>query len=116
VVGTALSGGFLAHGLQATQILALDDPGVRIHAMHKPATARITRRSVAELDELAATLPPLSYQVRDWATLGLCRALLTVQNADQPTRQDVARARAALAEAVTAARAVRDLLTAQWPG
>ena len=28
VVGKALSGGFLAHGLQAQQILALDDPGV----------------------------------------------------------------------------------------
>jgi biotin-independent malonate decarboxylase gamma subunit len=42
VVGTALSGGFLAHGLQANQIVALNDPGVEIHAMHKAAAARIT--------------------------------------------------------------------------
>ena len=57
VVGTALSGGFLTHGLQAAAIVALDDPGVEIHAMHKPAAARITRRSVDELDRLGDARP-----------------------------------------------------------
>ena len=73
VVGTALSGGFLAHGLQANQILALDDPGVEIHAMHKAAAARITLRTVEELDELAKTILPMSYDVRDWAQAGFLR-------------------------------------------
>ena len=77
VVGTALSGGFLAHGLQANQVLALDDPGVEIHAMHKAAAARITLRTVAELDELAKRVPPLSYDVHDWQSLGICDELIS---------------------------------------
>ncbi|HYZ66692.1 MAG TPA: biotin-independent malonate decarboxylase subunit beta [Mycobacterium sp.] len=137
VVGHALSGGFLAHGLQAQQILALDDPGVEIHAMHKSAAARITLRTVAELEKLAETVVPLSYNVRDWAQLGLCDGLLTVSNADDPTADDVAAGRTAIDAAIaaarsgprdlsnrldspgaltnrTASRAVRDLMSAQW--
>ncbi len=138
VVGKALSGGFLAHGLQASQILALDDPGVEIHAMHKAAAARITLRTVEQLDELAKSIPPLSYDVRQWATLGFCDGLLTVEDADNPTDADVRTVLAAIATAVSrartgptdlshrldsaqavkvraASRAVRDALTAQWP-
>jgi biotin-independent malonate decarboxylase beta subunit/biotin-independent malonate decarboxylase gamma subunit len=140
VVGTALSGGFLTHGLQANQILALDDPGVEIHAMHKAAAARITLRTVDELDELAKTIAPLSYRVEDWAKLGFCDGLLKVENADSPTAQDIEAVRAAIADAVQrarsgpvdlssrldsdaavtarrASRAVRDRLARQWnPG
>ncbi|HST65512.1 MAG TPA: biotin-independent malonate decarboxylase subunit gamma, partial [Mycobacteriales bacterium] len=104
VVGSAISGGFLAHGLQAAQILALDDPGVEIHAMHKPAAARITRRTVAELDELARTVVPLSFDVRDWARLGFCDGLLDVEDADAPTAADVESVRRAVAAAVERAR------------
>ena len=137
VVGTALSGGFLTHGLQANQILALDDPGVEIHAMHKAAAARITLRTVDELDELAKTIVPLSYRVGDWAKLGFCDGLLKVENADTPTAHDVEMVDAAIADAVQrarsgpvdlsnrldsdaavtmrhASRAVRDLLARQW--
>ncbi|MDH2426104.1 biotin-independent malonate decarboxylase subunit gamma [Sphaerisporangium sp. TRM90804] len=137
VVGTALSGGLLAHGLQANQIVALDDPGVVIHAMHKEAAARVTLRTVAELDELARRIPPLSYDVADWAKLGLCDELLRVQNAGSPTGEDVRKAKDALAAAVGrarrgprdlgnrltspgasqtrgASRRVREALTAQW--
>ncbi|MFB4284078.1 biotin-independent malonate decarboxylase subunit gamma [Nonomuraea sp. MTCD27] len=137
VVGTALSGGLLAHGLQASQILALDDPGVVIHAMHKQAAAKVTLRSVAELDELAKRVPPLSYDVADWAKLGLCDDLLEVDDADDPTERDVRRAKDALTAAVqrarggprdlsnrltspgaqqtrTASRRIREALAAQW--
>ena len=137
VVGTALSGGFLAHGLQASQILALDDPGVEIHAMAKRAAARITLRTVEQLDEFAKTIPPLSYNVRDWATLGFCDGLLSVDNADAPTERDVHAVAQAITDAIArarsgptdlsnrlesddaktnrkASRAVRDLLVRQW--
>ena len=137
VVGHALSGGFLAHGLQAQQILALDDPGVEIHAMHKSAAARITLRTVEELDELAKTVVPLSYNVRDWAQLGLCDGLLSVSDADDPTAADVDAVRQAVTAAIAAARsgprdlsnrlesagaltnrkasrAIRDAMSAQW--
>ncbi|BDZ48560.1 biotin-independent malonate decarboxylase subunit beta [Frondihabitans sucicola] len=114
VVGTALSGGFLAHGLQANQILALDDPAVEIHAMHKPAAARITRRTVAELDELATRIPPLSYDVRDWATLGLCNGLLPVVDADHPTGDEVALVNKQIGAAVRRARAGDRGLSGRW--
>lgn len=137
VVGSALSGGFLTHGLQANQILALDDPGVEIHAMHREAAARITLRTVEELDELAKTITPLSYHVGDWATLGLCDGLLPVDAADNPTPTDVEAVSAAVSAAITrsrsgptdlsnrldsadavrtrhASRAVRELLARQW--
>ena len=137
VVGTALSGGFLTHGLQANQILALDDPGVEIHAMHRAAAARITLRTVAELDELAKTITPLSYRVSDWATLGFCDGLLPVDDADAPTPSDIATVTAAIGDAIErarhapadlssrldspaaaqtrgASRAVRDLLSREW--
>lgn len=137
VVGTALSGGFLTHGLQANRILALDDPGVEIHAMHRAAAARITLRTVEELDELAKTVTPLSYRVSDWATLGFCDGLLAVRDAQAPTPEDVETVLAAIDAAVddarsgptdlshrldsaaaartrSASRAVRDLLARQW--
>jgi len=104
VVGSAISGGFLGHGLQASQILALDDDKIEIQAIHKPAAARITLRTIAELDELAKTVTPLSFDVRVWATLGYCDGLLKVSDADQPSSADVDLARGALADAVTRAR------------
>ncbi|MET8155009.1 biotin-independent malonate decarboxylase subunit beta [Sphaerisporangium sp. NPDC005289] len=137
IVGTALSGGFLAHGSQAGRMLALDDPKVVIHAMHEQAAARVTRRTVAELEELARRIPPLSYDVADWAKLGLCDELLDVGDADEPTGEDVRRVRAALTAAVgrarhgprdlsdrltspaalrtrAASRRIHEALTAQW--
>jgi len=137
VVGQALSGGFLAHGLQASQILALDDPGVVIHAMHRQAAAHITLRTVAQLDELGKTIPPLSYDVRVWATLGFCDSLLNVGSAESPTHDDVQTVAQAISGAVArarsgpadlsnrlesadarknrkASRAVRDTLSRQW--
>lgn len=104
IVGTALSGGLLAHGLQANQILALDDPGVVIHAMHKQAAAKVTLRTVDELDRLAERVPPLSYKVTDWAKLGLCDELLQVDNAGDPTENDTRKAKDALSAAVERAR------------
>jgi biotin-independent malonate decarboxylase gamma subunit len=104
VVGSAISGGFLAHGLQASQILALDDDKIEIQAIHKPAAARITLRTIAELDELAKIVTPLSFDVRTWATLGYCDGLLKVSNADQPTSADADRARGMLRDAIGRAR------------
>src|SRR5918994_7345762 len=40
VVGQAISGAFLAHGMQANRILALEDPGVAVQVMSKRSTGR----------------------------------------------------------------------------
>jgi biotin-independent malonate decarboxylase gamma subunit len=104
VVGHAFSGGFLTHGYQANRILAFDDNGVMIHAMHKEAAARITRRSVENLDKLGKTIPPLSYDVRDFAKLGLLHKLLHVEDPDHPSETETGKVRDELLAAIEDAR------------
>jgi biotin-independent malonate decarboxylase gamma subunit len=105
VVGQAISGGFLTHGYQANRILAFDDSGVVIHAMHKEAAARITLRTVADLDHLGHEIAPLSYDIRDYAKLGLLHKLLHVQDPDKPSQATVAQVQQELIDAVVDARA-----------
>jgi malonate decarboxylase gamma subunit len=104
IVGQAISGGFLTHGYQANRLLAFDDDGVLIHAMHKEAAARVTRRTVAQLDQLAETVLPLSYDVRDYAKLGLLYKLLHVANPENPIAEDVSLVRGELIAAIQDAR------------
>jgi len=110
VVGQALSGGFLAHGYQANRVLAFNDDRVVIHAMGKKAAARVTKRSVADLDELAGKVLPLSYDVRAFARLGILHELIEGVNADAPGETDIRRVQEALMRAVADARSgPRDL-------
>ena len=104
VVGHALSGAFLTHGYQANRILAFDDPGVMIHAMHKEAAARVTRRSVDELEKLAKEITPMSYDIRDYAKLGLLYKMLHVENPEKPSDQDIRNVQDELAGAIADAR------------
>ena len=104
VVGHAISGGFLTHGYQANRILAFDDAGVMIHAMHKEAAARITRRSVESLEKLGKTIAPLSYDVRDFAKLGLLHELLHVSEPDHPSDEETQKVRDKLLAAIEDAR------------
>ena len=104
VVGHAISGGFLTHGYQANRILAFDDAGVMIHAMHKEAAARITRRSVESLEKLGRSISPLSYDVRDFAKLGLLHELLHVKDPDHPGEEETQKVRDKLLAAIEDAR------------
>ena len=104
VVGHAFSGGFLTHGYQANRILAFDDSGVTIHAMHKEAAARITRRSVSDLERLGHQIAPMSYDVRDYAKLGTLHKLLHVGNPLEPTESEIVELKQAIADAIADAR------------
>ena len=58
VIGRAISGAFLCHGLQADQILALSkDWGVMIHVMPLTSISRITKMDIERLEELSKTNP-----------------------------------------------------------
>lgn len=105
LVGRAMSGAFLAHGYQANRIVALDDPEVLVHAMGKAAAARVTKRSVADLDALGETVLPMSYNIRNYAKLGILHALIGGVNADAPGPGDVARIRSELVAAIADAKA-----------
>jgi malonate decarboxylase gamma subunit len=105
LVGKAMSGAFLAHGYQANRIIALDSPEVMVHAMGKQAAARVTRRSVAELEQLGETIAPMAYDIRSFAKLGLLHQLIAGVDADTPGQADVARVRTELLRAIADTRA-----------
>ena len=102
LVGKSMSGAFLAHGYQANRIFALKDQGVMVHAMGKESAARVTLRSVDELERLAASIPPMAYDIASYASLGLLTQLLDVRNADSPQLDDIQAVRQVLIEAINA--------------
>lgn len=89
LVGKAMSGAFLAHGYQANRLIALDDEGVMVHAMGKESAARVTLRSVEELEQLASKVAPMAYDIHNYHSLGLLAEILQVQNIVHPQAEDV---------------------------
>ena len=108
IVGSAFSGGVLAHGYQSGAILALDAPGVTVHAMGKAAAARVTRRTVKELDELGQKIVPMAYDIRTYAKLGFVQKLILGIEADNPGAADIERVKQELIAAI-AGQTTRDL-------
>ncbi|MEN0585419.1 MULTISPECIES: biotin-independent malonate decarboxylase subunit gamma [unclassified Kosakonia] len=104
IVGKAMSGAFLAHGYQANRLIAFNDAGVLIHAMGKESAARITLRTVEALEKLAATIPPMAYDISNYATLGLLADLLNISNPDAPSDADLAQVQSTLHRAINDAR------------
>lgn len=110
LVGKAISGGFLTHGYQANRILALDSPEVLVHAMSRQAAARVTRRTVEELEKLGECIVPMAYDIRSFARLGLVHRLIAGVDPSRPAAADLERVRTELIAAVADARAgTRDL-------
>lgn len=136
IVGLAMSGAFLAHGYQANRLVALEDPGVMVHAMGKASAARVTLRTVEALEQLAASVPPMAYDIRNYASLGLLWKTLRVSDPGHPNGQDLAQVAATLEAALAdiledrtrdlssrlqgshraASRRVRELLGQEWEG
>jgi malonate decarboxylase gamma subunit len=104
LVGKAMSGAFLAHGYQANRILALDSPQVLVHAMSRHAAARVTRRTLEELDQIGQVNVPMAYDIRSYAKLGLLHELIEGVDADDPDADGVERVRVALLAAIADAR------------
>ena len=104
IVGKAMSGAFLAHGYQANRLIAFNDKGVLIHAMGKESAARITLRTVDALEKLAATIPPMAYDISNYATLGLLENLLDISNPDSPSADDLTQVKTTLQQAIKDAR------------
>lgn len=134
IVGLAMSGAFLAHGYQANRLIALDDPAVAVHAMGKASAARVTLRSVEALERLAASVPPMAYDIKSFASLGILHRVLQLTNLALPDEQDIALVHGALEAALAdilddprralegrlrgqhrdASRQVRALLASEW--
>ncbi|MFW0794751.1 biotin-independent malonate decarboxylase subunit gamma [Gordonia sp. CPCC 205515] len=104
IVGKAISGGFLSFGLQANRLVALDHSDVEVQVMSQSATARITRRDVAELERIAAVAPATARDVGSFASLGALHELLKVEQPHRPTDADIDAVRTSIAAAIRAAR------------
>jgi malonate decarboxylase gamma subunit len=110
IVGRAVSGSFLALCGQANHMIAFNDPKVLIHAMYKEAAARITRRTVAELDELSEKIVPMAYDIKSFNKLGGLYKLIDVADPDQPTEATTGQVKSVLIEVIADARRTpRDL-------
>ena len=104
IVGRAMSGSFLAHGMQSDHIFALDDEGVIMQAMSLQSIARVTGRSLAEVEENSATSLPMSYAIRDAYRLGVVDALIPGIRAEAPTEADLRHVRGSLLETLARLR------------
>jgi biotin-independent malonate decarboxylase gamma subunit len=126
VVGKAISGAFLAHGLQAGWIGALDDPEIEVHVMSEPAVARVTRMERADIARLAKEIPPTARDIHSFATLGAIDRILTdgevmgalaeaLETPELGLRNPLERLyRPGAAQTRAIARRVREELQAQW--
>jgi malonate decarboxylase gamma subunit len=91
----------------------------------------VTLRSVEELEALAASVPPMAYDIDSYASLGLLWETLSVSQIEQSTADDVARVGDCLVHAIkdigntdlssrlgatnrAASSHVRQLLREQW--
>jgi malonate decarboxylase gamma subunit len=113
IVGLAMSGAFLAHGYQANRIIAFDDPGVAVHAMGKASAARVTLRSVEALEKLAASVPPMAYDIRSFASLGILAQVIRPADPALPDEPDIALVHAALETALADIRAETNAASAR---
>ncbi|MCM3732700.1 biotin-independent malonate decarboxylase subunit beta [Fictibacillus nanhaiensis] len=104
IVGNAISGAFLAHGYQSNRILALNDDGVNVHAMSKQSAARITRRSIRDLEEATRRVPAMAYDVTSYSSLGALYELIDGIDADTPGEQDIQTIKDKLTDAIVDTR------------
>lgn len=104
IVGKAMSGSFLAHGLQADHVCALEGEGVVMHAMSLQSIARITGRTFAEVEENSASILPMSYAIEDAHRLGLIDTLIPGIRPEAPTQGDLKYMKEYLSERVATLR------------
>lgn len=102
IVGNAISGAFLAHGLQSSRLIALNDQEINVQAMSKQSAARITKRTIAELEEATKKVPAMAYDITNFYSLGAVDVLIDGVNADAPDEESVKKVSKELAKAITA--------------
>lgn len=100
LVGKAISGAFLAHGMQAGWIGALRDPQIEVHVMSAAATARVTRMAPEQIERLASEIPATSRRIESFASFGAIDALFDVSDPGDPSRADVDAVTAVVAAAL----------------
>lgn len=104
IVGNAISGAFLAHGLQGSYMISLDDDTITVHAMSKKSAARITKRSISDMDKSAEAVPAIAYDIHSFNCLGAVNSLLKLSNHDNPSKEDIDKIKAEIAKGIGISR------------
>jgi malonate decarboxylase beta subunit len=104
IVGKAISGAFLAHGLQSDVVLALDADGVEVHVMSASSVSRITRRDVFEIEAIARIVPSTSRHIKSFATLGGIDELIPCLDPNSPDSRSVELVKTKLIESIKSIR------------
>ena len=102
IVGNAISGAFLAHGLQSSRLIALDNKAINVQAMSKQSAARITKRTITVLEAATEKVPAMAYDITNFYSLGALDALVEDINADNPGSEDVKKVELQLRHAIAA--------------
>jgi malonate decarboxylase beta subunit len=104
IVGKAISGAFLAHGLQCGQILALNDESIEVHVMSEASVARVTRRSPEEINSLASLVRATARDIRSFASLGAVDQLVNCDDSYSIDAHCVASVRSKILKAISELR------------
>lgn len=110
IAGNAISGAFLAHGLQSSRLIALNNKEITVQAMSKESAARVTKRSVAEIEAAAEKVPAIAYDINNYTKLGAIYHFLEDITDQAASEQNVSKVIEAINEAIQDVRNTNDTM------
>jgi malonate decarboxylase beta subunit len=115
IAGNAISGAFLAHGLQSSRLIALNSKEITVQAMSKASAARVTKRSIAEIEAAADKVPAIAYDINNYTKLGAIHCFLSDITDQKASDENVSKVIEAVNEAIKDVRETNDtMLTARY--
>ncbi|WP_426288507.1 biotin-independent malonate decarboxylase subunit beta [Enterococcus durans] len=115
IAGNAISGAFLAHGLQSSRLIALNSKKITVQAMSKASAARVTKRTIAEIEAAADKVPAIAYDINNYTKLGAIHCFLEDITDQKASEKNVNEVIKAINAAISDVREKNDtMLTARY--
>ena len=115
IAGNAISGAFLAHGLQSSRLIALNSKVITVQAMSKASAARVTKRTIAEIEAAADKVPAIAYDINNYTKLGAIHCFLEDITDQKASEKNVNEVIKAINAAISDVREKNDtMLTARY--
>ena len=115
IAGNAISGAFLAHGLQSSRLIALNSEKITVQAMSKESASRVTKRSIAAIEAAAEKVPSIAYDIKNYTKLGAIFTFLSSITDQSVTSESKATVIEAINEAIDDVRKTNDtMLTSRY--
>lgn len=115
IAGNAISGAFLAHGLQSSRLIALNSKEITVQAMSKASAARVTKRTIAEIEAAADKVPAIAYDINNYTKLGVIHCFLEDITDQKASEKNVNEVIKAINAAISDVREKNDtMLTARY--